>query len=70
MYVVVLECGRIWGHLSRKNLWHGFCHRFDWHCGRLVHARRNFRRREAYKFALFIALFIGILAQLFFFSSG
>jgi glycosyltransferase involved in cell wall biosynthesis len=57
LYVVVLECGRLWGHLSRRrNLWNGVFHRFDWHCGRLENARRNFQRREGIKFGLFVAI--------------
>jgi glycosyltransferase involved in cell wall biosynthesis len=58
LYVVALECGRLWGHMARKNVRGGLCHRFDWHCGRLQNAPANFRKREAYKFGLFV----GILA--------
>jgi len=56
MYVVVLECGRIWGHIARLDIWHGLFRRFDWHCGRLPNAPRNFRKREACKFGLFVAI--------------
>jgi hypothetical protein len=52
LYVVVLEFGRLYGHILRKDFWM-ICKRFDWHCGRLTNAPRNFRKREAYKFALF-----------------
>lgn len=58
MYVIVLECGRLWGHVTRKDPWQGLCHRFDWHCGRLENAPRNFRKREAYKFGLFLAVLV------------
>lgn len=49
IYVIVLECGRLWGHLKRRNL-SCVCHRFDWHCGRLPNAPHDFRKREALKF--------------------
>jgi len=52
IYVIILECGRLWGHLKRLNL-SCVCHRFDWHCGRLPMAPSNFRKREALKFAGF-----------------
>lgn len=57
-YVVVLECGRLRGHIGRLELFHGMFRRFDWHIGRLAHAPHNFRKKEATKFALFT----GILA--------
>ena len=56
IYVVVLECGRLWGHMTRMEPWQGLCRRFDWHCGRLKQAPRNFRRREAVKFSLFVCV--------------
>ncbi len=60
IYIVVLEYGRLWGHLSRCDLVHGFCRRFDWHCGRLPMAPHDFRRREALKFLLFsVAILFG-----------
>mmetsp|Transcript_8215 Transcript_8215/g.8052 ORF Transcript_8215/g.8052 Transcript_8215/m.8052 type:complete len:224 (+) Transcript_8215:71-742(+) len=56
-YVIVLECGRLYGHFfTRKNPLQGLCRRFDWHCGKLSNARRNFRKREAYKFFLYMAI--------------
>jgi hypothetical protein len=58
MYINVLECGRLWGHLTRMDLQHGLCRRFDWHCGRLSNAPRNFRKREAYKFGTFVLIFM------------
>ena len=58
VYVVILECGRLWGHISRLELLEGLCQRFDWHCGRLPMAPMNFRKREASKFALFTCIFI------------
>lgn len=55
-YVSVLECGRLWGHFRRGNLLQGICRRFDWHCGRLENAPRNFRKRELYKCVLFMTI--------------
>lgn len=55
IYVIILESGRLWGHIKRINL-SCVCHRFDWHCGRLPNAPRNFRMREALKFAGFTIL--------------
>ncbi|KAL3945210.1 MAG: hypothetical protein SGBAC_000683 [Bacillariaceae sp.] len=52
IYVIVLECGRLWGHLKRLKLT-CICHRFDWHCGRLPNAPYNFRKREVLKFSGF-----------------
>lgn len=68
LYVVVLECGRLWGHVTRKDgyAWSVMCHRFDWHCGRLANAPRNFRKREAFKFGLFVVILLnefGVLAR-------
>ena len=63
-YVVVLECGRLWGHIvTRKNPWRGICRRFDWHCGRLEKAPWNFRKREAYKFGLFVVVTIFVFGH-------
>jgi hypothetical protein len=56
LYVNVLECGRLWGHLKRAEPLQGLCHRFDWHCGRLEKAPGNFRKREACKFVLFVGI--------------
>lgn len=55
IYVVILECGRLYGHLTRFNL-SGLFHRFDWHCARLERAPLNFRKREALKFLIFCVL--------------
>ncbi|CAJ1950826.1 unnamed protein product [Cylindrotheca closterium] len=57
IYVVVLECGRLWGHLKRWNLT-CVCHRFDWHCGRLPNAPCNFRKREKLKFTGFCIMMV------------
>lgn len=67
LYVMVLECGRLYGHMKRKDIFKGIFRRFDWHCGRLVNARRNFRKREAWKFSLFVLflLFKFVLQNLF-----
>ena len=54
LYVVLLECGRLYGHLSQQRTSEGFCRRFDWHCGKLPKAPGNFRQREAWKFGLFV----------------
>jgi glycosyltransferase involved in cell wall biosynthesis len=56
LYVVVLECGRLRGHIGRLDIAHGMFRRFDWHIGRLPKASSNFRKREAYKFAFFVAI--------------
>lgn len=56
LYVVVLECGRLWGHLKRFQVIRGVFRRFDWHCGRLPKAPFNFRRREQYKFVFFLVI--------------
>lgn len=55
-YVIVLECGRLWGHFRRLEPLEGFSQRFDWHIGRLQDAPAKFRRREAYKFGIFCAM--------------
>lgn len=55
VYVIVLEIGRLYGHLKRGHI-HNLTRRFDWHCGRLRHSERNFRRREACKFLGFLAV--------------
>ncbi|KAL7553671.1 hypothetical protein ACHAWF_016979 [Thalassiosira exigua] len=54
-YVVVLECGRLRGHIRRLDLAHGLFRRFDWHIGRLDNATSEFRKREAQKFCIFMA---------------
>ena len=58
VYVVGLECGRLRGHIGRLDVRYGVFRRFDWHIGRLVDAPSNFRKREAQKFCLFVAIFI------------
>ena len=55
VYVIVLEMGRLYGHLKRCHV-HNLTRRFDWHCGRLPHSERNFRRREACKFLGFLVV--------------
>jgi hypothetical protein len=54
MYVHVLESGRVYGHISRKEMSTNFARRFDWHCGRLPRAKENFVRMEFCKFMLFL----------------
>ena len=58
LYVVVLECGRLRGHIGRRTMCfrYGIFRRFDWHIGRLSQARNNFRQRESIKFAGFLVL--------------
>jgi glycosyltransferase involved in cell wall biosynthesis len=58
LYVVILECGRLRGHIGRgpEDIRHGVFRRFDWHIGRLPNAPRNFRKREACKFSLFVVI--------------
>ena len=51
-YIIILELGRLKGHLSRGQLQH-ICVRFDWHCGELPHAPARFRTAEKIKFILF-----------------
>lgn len=58
LYVVVLECGRLYGHIKRMDLHHGIFRRFDWHCGQLVNSPQNFRRREGMKFSFFVVAFL------------
>jgi GT2 family glycosyltransferase len=59
-YVVVLEVGRLYGHLKRGRFWKNVMKRFDWHCGRLPDSRRTFIVKEANKFAAF-GVIIGCL---------
>jgi glycosyltransferase involved in cell wall biosynthesis len=58
LYVLVLETGRLWGHMKRGDV-QNIGRRFDWHCGRLVQSPTNFRRREQLKFVLFLAIVVG-----------
>ncbi|CAB9506824.1 expressed unknown protein [Seminavis robusta] len=59
IYVVVLESGRLWGHICRNELLTtGLFRRFDWHCGRLQAAPSKFRQREAAKFGLFVSVLV------------
>ena len=59
LYVIGLEFGRLWGHIVvRKDPFRGFCHRFDWHCGRLEKAPHNFRKREGWKFGIFLGILL------------
>lgn len=61
-YVLVLETGRLYGHLKRGHLG-SVCRRFDWHCGRLANSCEVFQRREFYKFLGFAA--VGFASLLF-----
>jgi glycosyltransferase involved in cell wall biosynthesis len=54
LFVSVLELGRFVGHVRRGEILRNACRRFDWHCGCLANARRNFRRKEGIKFAVFL----------------
>jgi glycosyltransferase involved in cell wall biosynthesis len=60
VYVLVLECGRLLGHLSRRQF-RNVCWRFDWHCARLLKARENFVARERHKFFLFCCIALSSL---------
>ena len=53
-YVNILEAGRLLGHLRRCQFFN-ITKRFDWHCGKLMNSRSNFRHKEGRKFAVFIA---------------
>jgi glycosyltransferase involved in cell wall biosynthesis len=63
LYVVVLECGRLRGHIGRLDFFHGIFRRFDWHIGRLPNAPTNFRNKEACKFALFTGILICLVIE-------
>lgn len=63
LYVVVLECGRLRGHIGRMDFAHGMLRRFDWHIGRLTNAPGNFRKRESYKFACFVLILAVFVKQ-------
>lgn len=63
VYVVGLECGRLRGHIVRFDLGYGVFRRFDWHVGRLDAAPKNFRKREAQKFILFVAILIHLVKK-------
>lgn len=65
LYIVVLEFGRLYGHMKRNCVLSGIFRRFDWHCGRLISARANFRKREACKFVLSVAALFFYLHNLF-----
>ncbi|GKY97879.1 hypothetical protein MPSEU_000745900 [Mayamaea pseudoterrestris] len=54
IYVIALESGRLYGHVSRGEVFQNACRRFEWHCGKLPHARERFVRREAIKFVGFV----------------
>ena len=54
-YVIVLEFGRLYGHLKRCQIIN-LCRRFDWHCGRHPKAQKTFILREKVKFIFFIAV--------------
>ena len=58
-YVIALECGRVYGHLKRGHL-KNISRRFDWHCGHLENAKKNFVKREQTKFISFFMVVIAI----------
>lgn len=55
-FILVLESGRLRGHVTRWNFSQGPLRRFDWHIGRLPNAPDNFRQREGLKFCFFVAI--------------
>jgi hypothetical protein len=57
IYVLILESGRLWGHLKRGEFQH-LTRRFDWHCGRLRNSAGNFVRHEFIKFVLFSSIVV------------
>ena len=56
LYVLWLEWGRLRGHVIRLDVVYGMYRRFDWHIGRLPNSRSNFRKREGWKFGLFLSI--------------
>jgi hypothetical protein len=57
IYVLILESGRLWGHLKRGEFQH-LTRQFDWHCGRLRNSAGNFVRHEFIKFVLFSSIVV------------
>lgn len=53
LYVIGLEIGRLWGHLSRGQFLN-VTKRFDWHCGQLPASQDKFRQKELWKFSFFV----------------
>jgi glycosyltransferase involved in cell wall biosynthesis len=58
-YVIILECGRLWGHV-KHGAWRSIGLRFDWHCGRIECHRSNFRDKELLKFSGFVAVLFAV----------
>jgi glycosyltransferase involved in cell wall biosynthesis len=56
IYVIVLETGRLYGHIKRGTVYVNVCRRFDWHCGRLPDAKSKFVSRELTKFCWFVVV--------------
>ncbi len=56
-YVIVLECGRLGGHLRRGHV-RNIGRRFDWHCGQLENSKKHFVQREKVKFFCFIIVLL------------
>jgi len=54
LYIIILEIGRLYGHIIHRREFLHVMHRFDWHCGLLPKSIINFRLREGCKFVLFI----------------
>ena len=57
IYVIALECGRVYGHMRRGQVWN-ITRRFDWHCNRLPNSKENFIFREKIKFITFSVICI------------
>lgn len=56
MYVVVLEAGRLKGHIWNRREWWNVMRRFDWHVGTLPGATERFQHTELVKFSGFVGL--------------
>jgi glycosyltransferase involved in cell wall biosynthesis len=57
LYVIGLEIGRLWGHVSRGQFYY-VTKRFDWHCGKIPASPDKFRRKELWKFTFFVLAFL------------
>lgn len=66
MYVVILEAGRLKGHIWNRRQWGHFGARFDWHCGAeaMLEAPGRFRemeRKKAVGFGFAAAVVVAIV---------